>query len=1410
MSDTPELRDALDFHQAVQAGLPSWLGQADSRLQAELVYALRQSREHRARVKELIRPLAHLPAFARTEMIRAMAPVYGDAFDPDRDQLCLVSYEPELVPSKPLGVNLSRVEVRRSLLQAALHNFEAEETQGQALGVDSYLQINGQRVADRPEDFARRCRELDLGGRFEVHLLKLIQPADRPGEEKGTGATRVHYLLEEQRRFDMRVAAYLAYLRGDLTQWGFRLMQNLTAQGGYFRVENIEVLVFRPRIFGVALREVLVIAQGRQKFTTLGQADSLLVYIPGDKQGALREYASVQELAYDWLQRLALPGFSEFVLRFVPVYQRARLQAEFESRLPQALELGELDIKYEPQAFYRHLFKNQVAAQLFALWEDAGKLAVSTAAVDANMRRRRLEWFENAGLDALGVAGLLVPAVGQILLGVAAVDLAHEVYEGFHAWRMDQHEEAIAHLERALEQVAGAVALGAVGLAAQGLLRASGFMRELHVVRLDSGEQRLWHPGLSAYRQPEAGGQEVPGMHPGLFAFEGRSYLRQQDGRYAVAKVQEGWRIQPADVHQRFAPALAHNGDGGWLHATESAWQWVDPVKLARRLGSCAEGLSDYRVGQVLAASAYDLAALRQLMLDNSPIPAVLADAFEQVGGVPLPVAEVDSWSILSLRSSFPDLSARAMHQLAESATDVERQIMTRRQLLPATLVEKAVRMQRELRLSRALLGFLPSATAGVDTARLAIDLVPLLPGWPVGEVLSVTSASLQEVARTGGNVLERLFHALPLPLQTQLGSAQSLGEQLASRALIQRRRCAQLLGLQLDVPRWRGPQRFENGRLGYPLSGRGRLAAIHPSRSGQVRALYPGMSDSEIDALVVQVQARGQSFADYLAQRKRELSRLEATLRSWEADADGLELIEARKRVSRQIRRAWSRQAERAYDEQGVPFGVRLDLRGARIGDLPALEDCALESVVELTLTDMNLSSVPEGFLEQFPDLQGLSLDHNRLEQLPDGLASRTRLTSLNLAHNHLSDATALAGLTHLEVLSLADNPLILTPDFQVMPWLRRVQLQSCQLDTFPSGLATRGLLELADLRDNRIVALPAELGNIPRVQAQRVLLAGNPLQADSLRMLQDYTLRTGANLGGLAVRQPALQQATYYWLELLPADIRAKRAQQWATLTHEPGAPAFFDLLARLGETADYRLTRDDLQRRVWTLFDEAWGSARLRGELFDLAASDVTCGDSVALHFSALEIRMLVHKAQGLALDARDSAPLLDLARGLFRLERLDAFADEELAARPLLADRARDQVEVRLAYRLALARPLALPGQPGAMLYPDWAGVSTALIEQARTQVLADEQSVLLSRFIESRDFWQQFLRSRYAARFTAMDAPFRLQLEEAELRDSQYYLSVQRIGAARQRAFDDLVHELTLEARADQPGEAPSH
>ncbi|WP_026001478.1 NEL-type E3 ubiquitin ligase domain-containing protein [Pseudomonas donghuensis] len=1399
MLESHDPADALSFHEALQRTLPAWLLQAQPSHLAELAYSMAQSRLYRARVQSLLSTLQALPGFVHAELKKALVPVFGQDFDPQRDQFCRVTRVAQSsLQIPPQRVSYKRVETRRSMLQAAMDNFEAEETLADTLG-ESYL-IVGKRARAGAADFARRCRELDLGGRFQAHLEALFTPMDGPGQTQGAAAREVHEMLEEQRRFDLRVTAYLAWFQGDLTEWGFRLMQNLTAQAGPLRLKNIDIRAFVPSLMGVALREVLVIGQHPQRCNSLEQAASLFLYIPGDAQGSLKEFASVAELRDEWQQRLGLPGYADSLLRFASVQDRGRLQAQLASLQPAGSV--ELSISYQGTPLAANLFRDMVRAQVAALREDAARLAVPTAQVDARVRQRNWEWYETAGLDLLGVAGLLIPVLGEVMLGVAAVQLAAEVFEGFQAWHNDHRDEALEHLQRAVEQVAGAVALAAGGRVLQELAEASGFMQALQSIRLVGNQQRLWHPDLAPYRQAGLRLAEGPGEHPGLFMASGGQYLRMQKHDFAVVNQGDAWHIQPVDERHTFAPALRHNGDGGWLHAGESPWQWQQLHVLGRRLGACAEGLADEQIHQALGVCGYDLASVRQLLIEQQPLPAVIVDAFERMGGARLPWPQPVSVHGQWLLRDFPGLSVRAAEQIAASATDVELQVMNRRQRVAPALAEKAVRTLRELRLNRALIGFYHRQSAGIDTARLALGLLPRLPGWPAGESLAVTAQELVEQIDPHTDVIAALFQRLSASLQGSFAEPAELGTELASEALLQRRRCAQLLGLQNETAWLRSPQRLDAGRLGYPLSGRGRLWAIHPSRSGQVRALYPNMTDGEINQLVAYLEARGTTLASYLVQRKAELRQLESDLRYWEGEAIGEASTSARRRVSRQLRRAWGRQAERAYDPQGKAYGFRLDLHGARIGRLPELEACNFDAVVELTLTDMALSEIPQGFLAAFPDLERLSLDHNDLQRLTAEISACTNLKYLNLSHNRLSltaeQAQALSGLTQLEELRLADNPLSTAPNLERMPYLRRLQLQSCGLQTCPEGLAGRAFLELADLRNNAIVTLPAELLAIDSRLAPRVLLGDNPFDSAARQGLLEYRQRTNVTLGGLAPRQQATWHASYYWLDLLSAPLKAQRELQWALVEHESGAGAFFDLLARLGETADYRLQRGDLECRVWALFDAAWASAGLRSELFDLAVSDVTCGDSVALNFSAMEVRMLAHQVGALALDANDSAPLLKLARGLFRLEQLDSFADQELAARPLLVDRARDQIEVRLAYRLGLADALALPGQPRTMLHDDWAGVGPQQLEQARLQVLADEQGEALQKFICSRDFWQDFLRRKYPDRFTAMQRPYRQALEAAAEEDDNYWQQAAMIGEARQNAFDALVQTLTRE------------
>jgi hypothetical protein len=264
---------------------------------------------------------------------------------------------------------------------------------------------------------------------------------------------------------------------------------------------------------------------------------------------------------------------------------------------------------------------------------------------------------------------------------------------------------------------------------------------------------------------------------------------------------------------------------------------------------------------------------------------------------------------------------------------------------------------------------------------------------------------------------------------------------------------------------------------------------------------------------------------------------------------------------------------------------------------------------------------------------------------------------------------------------------------------------------------------------------------------------------------------------------------------------------------LQAEPGSHDFFQLLGELSGTSDFRQAREDLERRVWEMLEAAQESSELRQELFSLAANPRTCVDSVASCFSALEVRVFTARALQRRVPGEVGAARLDVARRLFRLDRVEQIAREDIDSRRA-AGRGVDEVEVSLAYRSGLARELGLPGQPATMQFQAVAGVSEAQLADAAQAVRDAEDSEALAEYISQRDFWQEYLRQEYAERFSAVEQPFwdRLEaLEEGEgISEGAYLAQSNQLASEREQAFKALALDLTRQAlAAERAGEGGS-
>ncbi|MNO73154.1 E3 ubiquitin-protein ligase sspH2 [compost metagenome] len=181
-----------------------------------------------------------------------------------------------------------------------------------------------------------------------------------------------------------------------------------------------------------------------------------------------------------------------------------------------------------------------------------------------------------------------------------------------------------------------------------------------------------------------------------------------------------------------------------------------------------------------------------------------------------------------------------------------------------------------------------------------------------------------------------------------------------------------------------------------------------------------------------------------------------------------------------------------------------------------------------------------------------------------------------------------------------------------------------------------------------------------------------------------------------------------------------------------------------------------------------------------------------------FSNLELRMLVWRAESSADNPQ--AALLYLGRQLWRLDEVDRIALEDIQARRASGSNP-DQIEVALAYRLALRDALDLPAQPSDMLFGEVAGLDAQRIARALARVEAAETPEQLAQSLVAREFWQEHLLRTHRTRFDTIDAPFHDRLAvlmDAEtVPEGERVAQMNRIRDARLAAQRALMLELTL-------------
>ncbi len=1456
----PHVSDTPAHFAVIASHVPDWLQAADPPAIRAYQEALRRSRASQATAQYLASDFVAPVDFARSRLQQAFDAAFGSAQGIDVTRAEWVEFDRgSAILGRPLNVR------RRTLLEAAMANFSEEEAtpghftsdtlllqpdalqlkvneQGLRWGYSWHYQVKDT-IAVQPHQFAKLCRELDLGQAYQQRFNEVFRPtAIRSQWVKGAFRSNI--------RSELAVQAQQALLQGRLDAQACKVVEQLIADTpGVVKWAGQPVMLCDLRGLvtwvhgGTALHGLMSIQTSTQS------SAPCIVYMPGAADGALKQYESFDAFSSELRLRLRDGEFQSYFASFVAEPERREFFLRLNNTLrPQRLSWGvaqgpmddpDADIGLRRTVNAGPLVPMLNEAML-AIREAAARYSiVPTADIDTAERQARWMHYLQQGVTLLNVAALSVPALGVLMAAAGTVQLLGELFVGMDDWTHGQTEEAAAHF---FDVAANLALVGATAAAGVALAR-SPFVAGMLPVVDRAGRTCLWPTTLEAFAAREPLPKTVVPNAQWQYAHGGSNYIKHEGlfYRQSYDVKTASWYIEhpAADVDYRLA--LTHNGEGAWRADHEDPGRWT-AIQALRRFGPALEGLDDAALQRVRQVSGISGRQLRQLHRSGGKLPALIRaciddlraeqtvlvlPANERVAALAglrkvAPILAADHPAAPLLRD-FPGLPQVVAEELAASANDRERTQLVSASQVPLRLASQARSSLWEVQLNRAILGL-----AGAGNGQTATLRKGLMAGM------------------------------------TEQQQRTLLPHKLLAMAVRDRPRAARLIG-QRRPRAFLAPERMAGDRWGYRLSGRG------------------GRGDEGRNEMAQPTQplsaARQHARVD-------EGRRLDASLGRWAqettttpgADGQAIAVASADRELARQrIMAAWRGEAPLAQDDAGELSQV-LDLSELRIGALPVLEG-DFSRVRYLSLEQCGLTELTLGFLEMFPHLEHLELQSNYLTRIPPGVAALSELQMIALDDNRLQASPTMfdevASLPSLQALVLRDNPMQLpepavqrlanlsslrylaldNTDGQAMAehlpilarlpnleslWLGRngmtltpqamqalgslrsldylnlsgnplgphldlslledigaLGLRDCQLQQWPSGLTAlmdRQPMRLrwVELDDNPIV-------EIPPLHAL-AFFRGEPRVPRPLSLFFTH-------LNAVAVSRLQAVGVVFDYLQILTQSADVEAAARLAGLRAMPGSERFVQILGRLSDTADYRTVPVCLAERAWRVIDAAAASPSLREQLFAIAQRPETCGDQVMALFADLERQQMYHQAADPALDGpQRSGQLLGLSRSLYRLDRVDSLALADVRARAAARDIDVDEmeeVEVLLAYRIGLSARLGLLNQPHGMLFGAIEPVTPAQLDTVASQVLQQESDATLLEWHMSQEYWLDYLRREHRVRLDAARAPWLARQAQLQARDydSTYDETLVSLQVELQAAEMTVLRALTQEAMA---------
>lgn len=639
--------------------IQSWYTTAPSPYLLRLAIANLKAWGSQNRVDHLLAK-TDLHAFAEPLLKASIKERHG--IEPDVKRTFLRLYLPKDEPWYAIDVSKGVVTRTVSLLDAALHNFASSETVGDgsdyisqpdARGLFDVLPIKG---AMPISQFQTLCRDLDIGAQYKKHLESYLLPGEPLAE-----AVLQHKVSESQKDA-LAVAAHLALIKEDIQYDTYKMLLSLAEGSPQLLLNGRAMQCSDLSLLGTRLTGVLVLTHA---VTDKRGIRRLIVYVPHDPDHPLKEYDSLKafrdeltrQLRDDRLSESTGQTYRQFFSQFVDQQQRGHFFAELEQRLfivryhasqdpsdplppwhkvaveNPNLQFGRVKLQGD---YWRHAYQQK----LDKILNDAREIAVSTADTDSNARWAWWDNFKKILSDIFNVALLIatpfVPGLGELMMAYTAYQLTSDVIEGIVDLAEGLWQEAAGHVISVVTdiiQLAAFTAGAQIGEAFR--VKLSPLVDDMKPVRLPDGKASLWHPDLSPYERNEL--MLPPDARPdrhGLHQYGDETVLPLEGKLYCVEKpsppaTSNTHRIKHPRRANAYQPKIEHNGHGAWRHELETPQDWSNET-LMRRLGHSVERFSPTQLEQVRISSGTDHSALRQMHIDNSPPPPLLADAVKR------------------------------------------------------------------------------------------------------------------------------------------------------------------------------------------------------------------------------------------------------------------------------------------------------------------------------------------------------------------------------------------------------------------------------------------------------------------------------------------------------------------------------------------------------------------------------------------------------------------------------------------------------------------------------------------------------------------------------------------------------------------------------------------------------------